>query len=333
VGRLTKKSKRVATVVELTVEGGVYRSENGIINHNCDECRTIHMLPDGVTPRVWLSSEVETGYHKKGTDRPSWSLLHPHCRCALTTLIPGFGFTTEGLVTWIGEKHDEVAFQRNFKRVPRGEEPRLRHMGKSESLQKGMRAEDLAEYLKPWGWELKNTGTGDHPKKLIHRGWGFAVPIQQSHCDGVMDDDMVERYAGGAGFEFIRKPRYAFAVSRNKIAANKAVGPQMMARYIEAGHLEDPNAPKPMKTWKPSQDGFIHVPIDQVSGVAVLPADQWKVARDAKALVETPGKVRPIRTRKIDLGDGQVLHEVVDGHHILEAARQVGFDHVPVVTG
>lgn len=45
----------------------------------CKECRRLHLLPDGVTPRVWLLSEVKTGYHKRGEDTPSVSGLHPHC--------------------------------------------------------------------------------------------------------------------------------------------------------------------------------------------------------------------------------------------------------------
>jgi hypothetical protein len=98
----------------------------------CDECRRLHLLPDGVTPRVWRSSEVESGYHKRGVDRPSWQLLHPHCRCALATVLKGFGFDKGGKVTFISNDHDELAYQRSYKRPPRGEAPRLKRIGKSE---------------------------------------------------------------------------------------------------------------------------------------------------------------------------------------------------------
>ena len=97
----------------------------------CDECRRLHLLPDGKTPRCWLSSEVESGYHKKGTDRPSWQLLHPHCRCALATVLPGFGFDSSGRVTFIASDHRELDFQRAYKRPPSGEGPRLKKLGKS----------------------------------------------------------------------------------------------------------------------------------------------------------------------------------------------------------
>lgn len=96
----------------------------------CDECRRLHLLPDGVTPKVWLSSEVESGYHKRGVDRPSWQLLHPHCRCALSTVLKGFGFDKSGRVTFISSDHDELAYQRAYKRPPPGEEARLKKLGK-----------------------------------------------------------------------------------------------------------------------------------------------------------------------------------------------------------
>ena len=80
----------------------------------CLECLKIHLLPDGVTPRCWLTSEVESGYHVKGNDRPSWSLIHPHCRCGLGTLLPNFGFSAAGRVTFKGEDWDELKYQRNI---------------------------------------------------------------------------------------------------------------------------------------------------------------------------------------------------------------------------
>jgi GNAT superfamily N-acetyltransferase/predicted RNA binding protein YcfA (HicA-like mRNA interferase family) len=81
----------------------------------CDECRRLHMLPDGVTPKVWKSSEVSTEYHERGEDRPSWHLMHPHCRCALTTIMPGFGFKA-GRITFIAFGHDEWQHQRGMQK-------------------------------------------------------------------------------------------------------------------------------------------------------------------------------------------------------------------------
>jgi hypothetical protein len=76
----------------------------------CDECRDIHMK-DGV-PRVWKMSEVNSGYHKKGDDRPSVEGLHPHCRCQITTLLPGYGFNAAGFVTYKGNGWNEFDYQR-----------------------------------------------------------------------------------------------------------------------------------------------------------------------------------------------------------------------------
>lgn len=97
----------------------------------CDECRRLHLLPRSNTPRCWLSSEVEASYHRRGTDRPSWNLLHPHCRCALATVLPGFGFDSDGRITFIATGHNELAYQRGYKRPPEGVDARLKKLGLS----------------------------------------------------------------------------------------------------------------------------------------------------------------------------------------------------------
>lgn len=81
-------------------------------NSLCEECKRLHLLEDGKTPRVWKLSEVESGYHKKGESQPKVSGLHPHCRCSMTTLLPGFGFNKSGMVTWVKEGHDEYESQK-----------------------------------------------------------------------------------------------------------------------------------------------------------------------------------------------------------------------------
>lgn len=80
-------------------------------NSLCSECERLHLY-DGIKPRVWKLSEVESGYHKKGDKNPKISGLHPHCRCSMTTLLPGFGFNKSGFVTWISEGHDEYQSQK-----------------------------------------------------------------------------------------------------------------------------------------------------------------------------------------------------------------------------
>lgn len=81
-------------------------------NHRCEECTKLHLLEDETTPRVWRMSEAEAGYHRRGSGRPSVRGLHPHCRCSMTSLMPGFGFDAAGMVTYISADHDEFARQR-----------------------------------------------------------------------------------------------------------------------------------------------------------------------------------------------------------------------------
>lgn len=78
----------------------------------CGECTRLHVQPDGFTPRVWKMSELGPGYHKKGDDHPKIGGLHPHCRCVLTTLLPGYGFSSGGRVTYIRPGYDEFKAQR-----------------------------------------------------------------------------------------------------------------------------------------------------------------------------------------------------------------------------
>lgn len=78
----------------------------------CDECKRLHMQPNGITPRVWKLSEVKHEYHERGDPNPSVMGLHPHCRCTQTVLFPGFGFDSGGFVHYISPDWDEYAHQR-----------------------------------------------------------------------------------------------------------------------------------------------------------------------------------------------------------------------------
>lgn len=79
--------------------------------HLCEECRRLHLLPDG-TPRVWRRSEIGQGYHKKGDEQPKVGGCHPRCRCTLCMLLPGYGFK-DGRVSYVSPNHDELARQRS----------------------------------------------------------------------------------------------------------------------------------------------------------------------------------------------------------------------------
>lgn len=78
----------------------------------CTECTDLHLMPDKTTPRAWKRSEVGSGYHKKGDLTPKIGGLHPHCRCLLSVLQPGFGFDSSGKVIWKGKSWNEYREQR-----------------------------------------------------------------------------------------------------------------------------------------------------------------------------------------------------------------------------
>lgn len=77
----------------------------------CSECKRLHLRSDG-RPRLWLLSEVKRGYHRKTDDVPSIGGLHPHCRCSLVTLMPGYTFDSAGSITYKSPEHDEFKEQR-----------------------------------------------------------------------------------------------------------------------------------------------------------------------------------------------------------------------------
>lgn len=78
----------------------------------CDECKRLHLMADEITPRVWKMSELGSGYHKKGDPFPKLGGLHPHDRCELAQLPPGWGFKS-GRISYIEKGHDELSAQRS----------------------------------------------------------------------------------------------------------------------------------------------------------------------------------------------------------------------------
>ena len=80
--------------------------------HLCEECRRLHLMEDGITPRVYRLSTIGHGYHHRGESDPKLGGLHPHCRCTLVTIMPGYGFK-DGKVTYLEAGHDEYQEQHN----------------------------------------------------------------------------------------------------------------------------------------------------------------------------------------------------------------------------
>ncbi len=76
------------------------------------ECVRLHLMPDRVTPRLWLRSECENGYHTPNGPRPSLLGAHPNCRCALATLLVGYSFDEAGMVKYHSPGWKEIEKQR-----------------------------------------------------------------------------------------------------------------------------------------------------------------------------------------------------------------------------
>ena len=121
VGTESTKIRNAGAVAEITAYGKALKVDDPYCfflivkdGKTCKHCLSNHLLSDGVTPRVFKLSEVKQGYlTKEERDDGGVSVagIHPHCRCSLVNLTPGFGFSG-GKVTWIGVGHDEYKKQR-----------------------------------------------------------------------------------------------------------------------------------------------------------------------------------------------------------------------------
>lgn len=78
----------------------------------CSTCKRLHLMPDGVTPRLWYLSECQPGYGNKNSTAPSLSNLHPNDRCSLFTLLPGYGFDAAGNIVFKHFGFDALKDQR-----------------------------------------------------------------------------------------------------------------------------------------------------------------------------------------------------------------------------
>lgn len=45
----------------------------------CEVCKKTHLMPDGITPKVFKLSELSAGYYVKKSYKPSYCGCHPHC--------------------------------------------------------------------------------------------------------------------------------------------------------------------------------------------------------------------------------------------------------------
>lgn len=79
----------------------------------CKWCIQNHLMPDGVTPRIFKLSEVKQTYLSHA-DRKNGEISlcgqHPHCRCSVSYLPKSFGFKN-GKIAYVSQDHDEYENQ------------------------------------------------------------------------------------------------------------------------------------------------------------------------------------------------------------------------------
>lgn len=296
-------------------------------NDLCKECKRVHLLPDKKTPRVFKSSEVSTEYHIRGEDRPSFHLMHPHCRCALATVLPGFGFDGQGRITWVHTDHREWDYQHGFKERPTpGVDARRKKLDKSEEdvgepLEKyDVKYADLKRALEHYGWGIEREDGGhviwNHPALPTSR----PIPMKRNHVSGAkpIDDDMLRnKYLKQAGLSIDRQGQIVPKTNHPLAPHYRALGFE-----VPGGAEENPET----KTWKPEgHEGLTSVPIAQV--IPTNNHEEWKTALHASNFSRGHGhKVPPVTA--MDQGNGTWL--VDQGHEQLEAARQHGMTHIPL---
>lgn len=273
-------------------------------NHICSECLRLHQLHGTIDgpPRVWKLSELGHGYHKKGEESPKVGGLHPHCRCTMATLMPGYGFDASGRVAYIDPEHDEYERQRSMEK------------SESEPLEK---AEWYWNKLRPafeaFGWRAEEGGAH---LLLRHPGIPHArpVPVKRSQMHGAIDPRFVDTFIAKKmglrvphkGSEVIIDPTHEYAKDYERLGYHKSSGATT-------------------KQWTPAGE-HEQVPIDLLDSHPVEPMHQWKEMKWHSALVGGSHSVPAVKTAPKP--DGR--HAVVEGHEVVAAARRAGMTHVPV---
>jgi hypothetical protein len=269
----------------------------------CKECKRLHLLEDGVTPRCWFLSELGQGYHKKGDEHPAVGGLHPHCRCTMVTLMPGYGFGADGTVKFLETDHDELERQRGLKKA---EEP----------LEKAIHWSQFADQLARFGWTEPVMGSKHH--EITNPGANIPGPrIQNMHWQSKLESGHAQKYAHQIGLRL--RPDGSLEVNPKSSGLTQH---DYLSHYKKLGLYQDPAAAQ-VNSWTPEAP-HVHVPIDQVDMPPV--AHDWKVDK-FQGLISGPqaSSVAPIKLQKQPSGRYQVL----EGAHRFGAAYLAGHTHVP----
>lgn len=280
----------------------------------CKECKRVHLMEDGATPRLWLLSEVKQGYHKRGEDSPSIGGLHPHCRCTMGTLMPGYGFNKGGMVEYKSPDHNEFEAQQKFTKTEAEDYPVLE---KRDTTFK-----EFCAKVGAFGWRAVDSG-GEHVQ-FVH---DYIKPdrpptLKRGHRTGKFDavaaDDM---YAKAMGLRYNQKTGEVYVDPKHRYA------PQ----YRTLGMLPtEGSSPAPAVAPHPWTPAVPHQHVDVKALTSTGPKEAWRTQRwvdqmqDPSASVAVP----PIKVQKTPSGG----MNVVKGHHRLAAAQHLGLPSVPVVS-
>ena len=115
------KARNLGSLMDITRKASLSGEADPVIgfvgpndDRTCENCRRLFFMPDGVTPRLWLLSECNGGYFKRGDAFPSYLGLHPRCRHTPFNVPPGYGFNKSGHLTFIGLDHSALEEQRKL---------------------------------------------------------------------------------------------------------------------------------------------------------------------------------------------------------------------------
>lgn len=282
----------------------------------CDECRRLHLMGDDQTPRLWYMSEIGHGYHKKGDSNPKMGGLHPHCRCSLLTMLPGYSFDKSGNIQFLQRGWVEIDYQRGVVPVKPGRQ--VAKLKKDEEpLQKAeWYWKNLKRKFEDFGWEQVE---GAKHTKMVNpylpgEPW---VTIKRGHMNGPIDPEAVDSmYAKPMGLR-VRHSGTDVEVDPKHPHAH---------HYKKLGLWDgNPEGPTPVASWTP-ETAHQHVHIDSIEHSQVPAKDAWKPAMWHKKMKDEPHKVPPVKLRRLPGGE---KYQVVEGQDRIEGAKLSEFNHVP----
>jgi len=91
-----------------------------IINDSsvCQHCVRLHLSEDGVTPKIYTLQQALANGSNVGRKAKDWlftiPVVHPHCRCTLSSIPQGFWFAEEGNLKFVGDKNHKESVDQNL---------------------------------------------------------------------------------------------------------------------------------------------------------------------------------------------------------------------------